>query len=100
MKAHGRALFFASRDWVPDTNDKYELELKENLKNLFIACLDYFHCYGDKQHDMERSVYSELTKISLFIKAFRDRGLPSGEVSRSNQYLSKIIDSFESMKHI
>ena len=45
-------------------------------------------------------VYSEFSHLSLFIKAFRARGLAGGEVSRANSYLSKMFDSFESMKHI
>lgn len=100
MKAHGRGLFFASRDWVPDSDDIYEIRLKKILKDLFVSCRDYFHCTGEDKSIKEKQVYFHFTQISVFIKDFRERGLPSGEVSRSNQYLSKIIDAYESMKHI
>ncbi|MCP4181302.1 MAG: hypothetical protein GY756_26360 [bacterium] len=98
LKAHGRAIYFASRDWVPDSEDKYQEQLKELLKELLIACRNYFKTPGID--DKEKEVYSLFTELSLFIKKFRERGLASGEVSRSNQYLSKMIDAFESMKHI
>lgn len=100
MKAHGRALFFASRDWIPGADDIYEIRLKKILGDMFISCRDYFHSNTEEKDKFERHVYSLFTEISIFINEFRDRGLPSGEVSRTNQYLSKIIDAFESMKHI
>lgn len=98
LKAHGRAIFFASRDWVPDSDEKYETELKSLLKELLVSCRNYFRT--EEINENEKEVYTSFTKLSLFIKKFRDRGLASGEVSRSNQYLSKMIDAFESMKHI
>ena len=54
-----------------------------------------------KQRDKEEmEVYGNFSDLSTFIKEFRKRGLASGEVSRANQHLSKMIDAFESMKHI
>ena len=46
------------------------------------------------------SYFNPDVKLSLFIKGLRKKGLASGEVSRCNQFLSKIIISFESIKHI
>lgn len=100
IKAHGRAIFFASRDWVPDNDTKYQEELKNILENLLINCRELFHKEGEERDDEESQIYKGFSKLSLFIKRFRERGLATGEVSRSNQYLSKMIDAFESMKHI
>lgn len=68
------------------------------MKDFLQACKDYFHASGID--DNEKEVYGLFTELSLFIKEFRTRDLASGEVSRSNQFLSKMIDAFESMKHI
>ena len=38
--------------------------------------------------------------MSIFIKKLRAQGLASGEVSRCNQFLSKMIIAFEDVKHI
>lgn len=101
IKAHGRALYYASRDWVPDADDKYQLKMKDLLNELFTNLRAYFQSKGhDEMLENEKKIYGVFTKLSLFIKQYRDRGLPSGEVSRSNQYLSKTIDAFESIKHI
>lgn len=49
----------------------------------------------------EEQVYREFSHLSLFIKnELRGGGLASGEVSRCNQYLSKMMTAFESIKHV
>ena len=45
-------------------------------------------------------MYNSFTQLSLFIKKLRSHGLPSGEASRSNQFISKMMISFERIKHI
>lgn len=100
LKAHGRALFFACRDWVPETDATYQNNLKELMRDIMKSVRDFLHSETKEHHDKENIVYSNLSRLSLFIKSFRERGLPSGEASRSNQYLSKMMDSFESLKHI
>ena len=101
IKAHGRALYFASRDWVPDEDDKYQEKLKELLKEFLVGLRDFFQAENESDRDVkEKYIYKTFTKLSLFIKQYRERGLAGGEVSRSNQFLSKMIDAFESIKHI
>ena len=49
----------------------------------------------------EENVYRIFSQLSTFIKEdLRGNGLPSGEVSRCNQFLSKMIIAFEDVKHI
>ena len=101
IKAHGRALFFASRDWVADGDDQYQEKMKALLKEFLTGLRSYFQAEDKEDRAIkERNIYKIFTKLSLFIKQYRDRGLASGEVSRSNQYLSKMMDAFESIKHI
>jgi len=45
-------------------------------------------------------VYASFSDIPKFIHGLRAKGLPSGEASRCNQFLSKMVVSFESVKHI
>jgi hypothetical protein len=54
----------------------------------------------EKMEENEDTVYRSFSNLSLFIKHLRDKGLATGEVSRCNQYLSKMMVAFESVKHI
>ncbi|MDF1548330.1 MAG: hypothetical protein P1P88_10950 [Bacteroidales bacterium] len=100
LKAHGRAIFFASRDWVPKTDAAFQSESKEILRDLMRSVRNFLHAEIEEHVEKENVVYSIFSRLSIFIKSFRERELPSGEVSRSNQYLSKMMDAFESLKHI
>ena len=52
-------------------------------------------------HDREKRVYGSFSALSQFIRVdLRQAGLATGEVSRCNQYLSKMILAFEQVKHI
>lgn len=100
IKAHARAIYFAVRDWVPETNQTLELESKELLFGLFQDMRQLFNTPIGQMEDKEQDVYASFSMISQFIKSLRSHGLPSGECSRCNQFLSKVIVAFESIKHI
>ena len=98
LKGNGRAIFFASRDWIEKPDSIKKQELKSVLEILFFEINKYLHSKNDIKPENE--VLSAFRKMSLAIKDFRIQGMPSGEVSRSNQYLSKMLISFEELKHI
>ena len=100
IKAFGRAIYLANRDWLPKRDTKQEKDLKRLLQANLANCRDMFHVSQKEMEKDEKRIYKNFSKLSLFIKGFRDRGMTSGEVSRCNQYLSKMIEAFESMKHI
>lgn len=100
IKAHGRALYFAVSDWLENPPQELKTELKEHLASLLNSCKQIFtHPVSELEHN-EKEVYNDFKKLSLFIKGMRSHGLPSGEASRSNQFLSKMMISFERIKHI
>jgi predicted membrane chloride channel (bestrophin family) len=100
LKAHGRAIFFATRDWVPESDRRHQEKLKGILRGLLRALRLMFMMEKEKSPKYEKMVYSRFSDISKYIKECSDRGMPGGLISRTNQYMSKMIDSFESMKHI
>jgi hypothetical protein len=100
IKAFGRAIFLANRDWLPQRDTRKEKELKKLLQDNLEKCRDMFHVSHKEMEKEEKKIYTNFSKLSLFIKEFRTRGMGSSEVSRCNQYLSKMIEAFESMKHI
>ncbi|WP_299193154.1 hypothetical protein [uncultured Erythrobacter sp.] len=108
IKAHGRALYFAARDWLPDGEDDDAKAAKEQrlrhiegaLEHLLAACRAMFKGDRSEMPQTERAVYAAFSEISGFVKRMRAEGLASGECSRCNQYVSKMIVAFESVKHI
>lgn len=100
IKAHGRAIFFAARDWLAEADQETLHRAGETLGGLMANCRSLFGGPVDRMDENEAAVYRDFSKLSKFIKLLRKKGLASGEVSRCNQYLSKMIVAFESMKHI
>ncbi len=100
LKAHGRAVFFATRDWVPETDAAIQDRAKKLLGEMLVACRDLLQSPIYEMDGPEEKVYAVFSQLSEFIKSFREKGLSAGEVSRCNQFLSKMIVSFENIKHI
>ncbi|WDI31085.1 hypothetical protein PUV54_14105 [Hyphococcus flavus] len=100
IKAHGRAIFFAARDWLPDQSPARLRHAERVLKELLVSCRDMFKSPLSEMPEYEKRVYAAFSSLSLFVKRMREDGLASGECSRCNQYISKMVVSFESIKHI
>lgn len=100
LKAHGRSMYFASRDWIPDSEARYQEELKELLREILAGLREMFMMEIEESSEKEKYVYKKFSELSLFIKKCGERGMPDGGISRTNQYASKMLESFEGMKHI
>lgn len=100
IKAHGRSIYYAARDWVDNCDSAHAEKAKILLGDLLKACRTLFMRTVTNMEENESAVYAEFSKISLFIKELRGAGMPSGEVSRCNQFLSKMMIAFENVKHI
>ncbi len=100
VKAHGRAIYFAARDWLADDDPETVDRISRLLGGLLSDCRTLFSTPVDAMQAEEDAVYRRFSDLSLFIKSLREKGLAAGEVSRCNQYLSKMFLSFESLKHI
>ena len=104
IKAHGRALYFAARDWLPDEDktakEQRLLRIETAMAHLLSACRSMFKGDRSEMPETERAVYAAFSELSGFVKHLRSQGLASGECSRCNQYVSKMIVAFESVKHI
>ncbi len=100
IKALGRAIYFAARDWHPHETDRRTDQAKQILSDLLHGCSDLFK--GKIKHlpENEKVVYQSFSDLSEFVKDLRADGLAGGECSRCNQYISKMMAAFESIKHI
>lgn len=100
IKAHGRALYFAARDWLGDSQPDRLRHIEGVMADLLHACRDMFKGSRDEMPANERRVYAAFSDLSRFVRRMREEGLASGECSRCNQYVSKMIVAFEGVKHI
>lgn len=101
MKAHGRSIYFATRDWLDDTDADKQRKCRSLLGDLLRSNRELFNAPRTEMLDREERVYGCFSNLSQFIREdLRQAGLASGEVSRCNQYLSKMLLAFEQVKHI
>jgi len=101
MKANGKAIYLAARDWLEKPENGTLDKSRKLLGALFTSSDVLFSGAISTFRDREDAVYENFSNLSKFIKNdLRDNGLATGEVSRCNQYLSKMMVSFERIKHI
>ena len=101
LKALGKAIYFATRDWLEAPSEATKSKCKMLLVNLLDACRVLFSGKAVDSRRNEENVYVAFSELSRFIRDdLRGNGLATGEVSRCNQYLSKMFVSFEDAKHI
>ena len=101
LKSHGRAIYFATRDWLEDADPARLERCRTLLGDLLLSTREMFSAPRSEMHEREERVYSCFSELSLFIRnELRQSGLASGEVSRCNQYLSKMVLAFEQIKHV
>ena len=98
FKAHLIALYFASRDWVESDENSFSSEMKNKIMETYGTLRDLFISDPKDWEQHEERLYKDLSDMSDIILKFRNLGLPSGEVSRVNQYLSKLAVALEGMK--
>ncbi len=101
LKSHGRAIYFATRDWLENMEPEKLERCRKLLGDLLVNTRALFSGAREQMHEREEIVYESFSELSKFIRNdLRQGGLASGEVSRCNQYLSKMILAFEQIKHI
>jgi predicted membrane chloride channel (bestrophin family) len=98
LKAHGRCTYFAIRDWTPNPDPRRLKYLKHLLWDIMDSCGHMFALEKRESLKVEKHIYAKFSELSVLIKEAHERGME--DYSRANQYLSKMLDAFESMKHI
>ncbi len=101
IKGYLRAIYFVSRDWIENPKPKNVTKMNEIIFDFFNNFRIMFTGPKSQLIENEKRVYDNFSDFSLYIKhELRGEGLSSGECSRTNQYLQKMMVSFESIKHI
>lgn len=99
LKGHGLGLYLAAKDWMNDDPD-FHPRVKDSIQRTFFSIRDFLTSRDNNTWDSERVVYNHFAELSVMVQEFRRLGLPSGELSRVNQYVSKMIVAFDQMKNI
>jgi predicted membrane chloride channel (bestrophin family) len=100
LKAHGRAIYFVARDWDFDTDKKHLDKLQYILKGLLGGLRHMFMMEIEESEEKEKFVYKKFSELSLYLRERHEHGMSPSILSRANSYMSKMLDSFEGMKHI
>ena len=100
LKASGRALYLASRDWLPAPDPERDAELKSALTELLTAMRDMFKGPLKDAPPFETAAYEAFARLSAFVVRMRAAHLSSTECSRLNQYIGRMIAAFENTRNI
>ena len=101
IKGYLRAIYFVSRDWLEKPKPENIKKMRDIIHDFFSNFRDMFTSPQEELIANEEKVYESFSDFSVFVNnTLRAEGMPSGECSRTNQYLQKMMISFESIKHI
>ncbi len=102
LKAHAVAVYLAHRDWVPEGEGREEHARRARtlVEDLLAAVKAHFSPKDGRNDETFRNVYREFSKFSTSNESMRTARVPANEVSRSNQFVSKMAIDFEKMNNI
>ena len=99
FEAHLTALHIATRDWLTIDDKEFIKKFRANLVELYASLREYFIVEKHDQ-DREAKIASSLKILSQSVQELRNFDLQSGEMSRVNQYISKVLVDIENLKAI
>ena len=100
LKGNGFAIQLAVRDWPAEADHSLTDSMRKELTGMLTACRDLLSAPLAESDENERKVLASFSRLSLLIRKLRDGGMAAGDLSRANQYLEKMLISFEKLKHI
>jgi hypothetical protein len=98
FKGHAIALYYATRDWPTEGGEETSKKMQGILEGMFIS-LQKILKEPNKEiaRQLETEFYVVFSDFSTMIKELRTQGIQSGEISRMNQYISKMMIAFDNM---
>ncbi len=99
LKGHAIALYYAHRDWIPESTPDHSVRMKAIFDELLNAIYVYLTGTGDRTTSFE-NVYGHFSRLSNSMEVLRAAGVSGSEISRCNQYLRAMMIDFERMRNI
>ena len=100
LKSNGRALYLAARDWAPAAPRARRESVAATLRELLLGCRDLFTSPLKAGRTHEARVYHAFSNLSTIVSEMRGDGVTATECSRCNQYIGRMMQAFENIKHI
>ncbi|MEN8251448.1 MAG: bestrophin family ion channel [Bacteroidota bacterium] len=97
--AHMKALYMAPRDWQANVDDEYLQKFKKDMVDVYAAVRSFFVNEKHNEED-EHKISDAIDRLSVTSQKLRDYGVEVGEMSRVDQYLSKMLVAIENLKTI
>ena len=99
FKGHLKALYMGATDWLVIEDENYHKQFKVDIINVYSAIRAFFVSKEDDEEG-EKRIAQAMTQLSTTVQKLRGFDLPSGEMSRVNQYLSKLWIAIDNLKSI
>ncbi len=99
LEAHLVALNMAAKDWLRNMDNDFLTAYRQRLLAVYAAIKNFF-LQKESSAEGEKKISLAMSKLSEATQQLRDYNLPAGEMSRVNQYLSKILIDIENLKTI
>jgi hypothetical protein len=101
FKGHALAIYFATRDWTSITPNDLPQKTRALIEEMIVLMRSMF----TSQHESEivqneKKVFQYFSRLSVMTTEMRQCGIQSSEISRVNQYISKMIIAFDNLKII
>lgn len=100
IKAHGRALYLASRYWVSEIDHCRDEDLKSALGDLLASIRDLLMNPTSQMPIHEPRVHAAFGRLSAFVQDMRRAHLSTSETSPLHQAVARMLVAFENLKHI
>jgi hypothetical protein len=101
FKGHAIAIYFASRDWTTVKENNMPQRLRSLVGDMTLLMRTMFSPTQNASLEMnEKKMYDHFSQLSRMITELRHQGIQSSEISRINQYMSKMIIAFDNLKVI
>jgi hypothetical protein len=101
FKGHAIAIYYATRDWLPAQSNPFPSRVRVMINEMVLIMREMFMSKRRKEWERnEARVYQYFSNLSTLTIELRDAGIQSSELSRVNQYISKMIIAFDNLKII
>ena len=100
FKAHLNSISLAARDWLGTADPELKSRIQQDLILIF-SNLRKCCTVADKElEEADENLYKSISELSKTVQIFRSKDMYLGELSRINQYISKLTIDAENIKVI
>jgi hypothetical protein len=101
FKGHAIAIYYATRDWTLTNEHDLPMRVRGLVNEMVVLMRRMFTSRNEPDwKENEKKIYTYFSQLSRMTMELRQHGVQSGEISRVNQYVSKMVIAFDNMKII